>query len=110
MQHINIQPNSGFKGFVQAIAGMAKQVWPGAWAVIVGVITAVYLTDPGLNYLTRDAWLTGHILLLIGLIAATLGIYNRFNRANAAIMTIALWLGTGGVCYLAEGMLQALLK
>jgi hypothetical protein len=64
MNHINIQPNSGFKGFFQAISAMAKQVWSGAWVVIVGVITAVYFTDPGIKYLTRDAWLTGHILLL----------------------------------------------
>ena len=103
---ITTPETSGLMGFLRAVPKMVKNVWPGAWIVCVVVTVAVYASDPGLRFLTLDEWLTAHILIVIGLLALTVAIYNALDRMSAAMTTIALWLLAAGICYFAEAALR----
>ena len=98
--------NSGFKGFLRSVPQMVKNVWPGAWIIFVVVTAAVYLSDPGLKFMTLEEWLTSHILIVVGLLALTIGIYNVLDRMSAAMVTLAVWLIAAGVCFFAEAFLR----
>jgi hypothetical protein len=67
---------------------------------------AVYFSSPGLKFITLDEWLTSHLLIVMGLLALTVGIYNVLDRMPAAMVTIAVWLIAGGICYFAEAALR----
>jgi ABC-type xylose transport system permease subunit len=96
----------GIIGFLVTVPKMVKNVWPGAWLLFVGVAAAVYFSDPGLKFMTLDEWLTSHILIVVGLLALTVGIYNALDRMPAAVVTIAVWLIAAGICYFAEAALR----
>ena len=97
---------TGVLRFLRAIPEMTKAVWSGAWAVMLGITVAVYLSDPGLQFLTLDEWLTSHILIILGLLALTLVFYNCLERMTAAMATLAAWLIAAGLCYFAEAALR----
>jgi hypothetical protein len=96
----------GLTGLLRTVPKMVKNVWPGAWVVCAIATVAVYVSDPGLQFMTLDEWLTSHILIAIGLLALTVAIYNALDRAAAAMMTIATWLLAAGICYFAEAALR----
>jgi hypothetical protein len=96
----------GLAGFLRTVPKMVKKVWPGAWIVCIIAALAVYISDPGLNFMTLDEWLTAHILVTIGLLLLTVAIYNVLERMPAALVTIAMWLIAAGICYFAEAALR----
>ena len=94
---ITTPETSGLIGFLRTIPKMVKNVWPGAWIACIIATIAVYISDPGLHFLTLDEWLTAHILITIGLLMLTVAIYNTLDRMSAAITTVALWLMAAGI-------------
>jgi hypothetical protein len=96
----------GLTGFLRTLPKMVKNVWPGAWIVCIIATAAVYISDPGLHFMTLDEWLTAHILITIGILLLTVAIYNTLERMPAAMTTIAMWLMAAGICYFAEAALR----
>lgn len=94
-------------GFVKAIPGMIRKVWPGFWVVIVAVTLCLYFDNPtGLDVLTVSEWLSLHALVVIGMITTTIWLYCTYERPAVNMAVIGLWLLASGGCVLSDFLLK----
>lgn len=95
-------------GFIKAIPGMLRKVWPGLWPLIVVIALCLYFDSPTrLEVLAFSDWLTLHIIIVIGMIATTTWLYNTFERPVVNMAVVGLWFLATAFCMLADFILQS---
>jgi hypothetical protein len=94
-------------GFIKAIPAMVKKVWPGFWLLIVIITAVLYFSSPEhLGVLSFSDWAVLHVLVVIGMIAITIWIYNTFPRPAANLLVIGIWFMASAFCVLSDLMLK----
>jgi len=88
---------------------MMKKVWPGLWVLIIVISMSLYWSNTPLDYLLFSDWLVMHVLIVLGLIALTIFIYNAYERHAANFATLAIWFLASAVCMMAGFILRATL-
>ncbi len=95
-------------GFIKAIPGMLRKVWPGLWPLIAIISLALYFDSPAhLEVLSFEEWLNLHIIALVGMIATTTWLYNTFKRPVVNMAVAGLWFLATAACMMADLILQA---
>ena len=99
--------NFSTTGFIKAIPSMIRKVWPGIWPLIVIVALSLYFSNPThLDVLSFSEWAVLHILLVVGMIATTIWLYNTYERPAVNMAVIGLWLLTSAFCMMADLFLR----
>ena len=94
-------------GFIKSIPGMVKKVWPGLWPLVLVITLCLYFDSPTrLDVLSFADWAALHIVILIGMLAASIWIYNTFKRPAANMAIIALWFMATAFCMLFDMVLK----
>ena len=94
-------------GFIKAIPGMMRKVWPGLWILIIIISLCLYFDSPTrLEVLSFSDWATLHVIIVIGMIATTTWLYNTFKRPIVNMAVVGLWFLATAFCMLADFILQ----
>jgi hypothetical protein len=94
-------------GFIKAIPGMMRKVWPGLWPLVIVITLCLYFDSPTrLDVLSFSDWLTLHIVIVIGMLSTTIWIYNTFKRPAANMAIIGLWFLATATCMLFDLILK----
>ena len=94
-------------GFFKAIPGMMRKVWPGLWILVIIISLCLYFDSPThLETLSFSDWATLHIVIVIGMVAATTWLYNTFKRPVVNMAVAGLWFLATAFCMLADFILR----
>ena len=88
-------------GFVKAVPGMFRNVWPGLWPLVIAIGLILYFTEPDhLHILPFSNWLALHLLIIGGLVSVTVWLYNTYKRPVVNMAVIGVWLLASAMCQL----------
>ena len=94
-------------GFIKAIPGMMRKVWPGLWPLVLIISLCLYFDSPThLEVLSFSDWASLHVIIVLGMIAATTWLYNSFKRPVVNMAVVGFWLLATAFCMLADFILQ----